>query len=80
LSLLEKEMEELIQEYGAYMPNQEDLNNAALSIVLLQDTYNLNMTDLVRGNILGHKSYVEMSGKFQVELSEWERIKRIEIN
>ena len=73
-------MKELTQEYGVYMPNQEDLNNAAISIVRLQDTYNLNMTDLVRGNILGHKSNVEMSGKFQVELGEWETIKTIEIN
>ena len=73
-------MEELTQEYDVNMPNQEDVDNAALAIVRLQETYNLNMTDLVRGNILEHKSNVEMSGKFQVELGEWERIKRIEIN
>lgn len=44
------------------MPNQEDLHGAALALVRLQDTYNLNMSDLARGSIFGFQTKVEMTG------------------
>lgn len=44
------------------MPSQEDLHGAALALVRLQDTYNLNMTDLAAGNIQGYPTKIEMTG------------------
>lgn len=44
------------------MPTRDDLNGAALALVRLQDTYNLNMTDLARGQIFGYQTHVEMNG------------------
>jgi len=44
------------------MPNQDDLHGAALALVRLQDTYNLNMSDLARGSIYGYQTNVEMTG------------------
>lgn len=45
------------------MPKQEDLSGAALSLIRLQDTYNLNISDLAKGKILDKSTQVEMSGK-----------------
>lgn len=50
------------------MPKEEDLNGAALALVRLQDTYNLNMSDLARGEVLGYQSRVEMSGIYHNKL------------
>lgn len=32
---------EFVGNYGSFLPNQEDLNSAALALIRLQDTYNL---------------------------------------
>lgn len=62
------EIEQLISEYNIFMPKEEDLNGAALALVRLQDTYNLNMSDLARGEVLGYQSRVEMSGIYHNKL------------
>ncbi|XP_054167390.1 prolyl 4-hydroxylase subunit alpha-1-like [Oppia nitens] len=56
-------IEELTDVYQSFMPSQEDLHGAALALVRLQDTYNLNMTDLAKGQILGYQTNVEMTAR-----------------
>ncbi len=60
--LLLIDVEELTNVYDVFMPNQDDLHGAALALVRLQDTYNLNMSDLARGSIFGYQTQVEMTG------------------
>lgn len=57
---------DLTKTYAAFMPSDDDLHGAALALVRLQDTYNLNMSDLARGRIYGHQTNLEMTG---IELS-----------
>lgn len=45
------------------MPKEEDLHGAALALIRLQDTYNLNMSDLAEGHIVGTPAYVQMNAR-----------------
>ena len=38
-------------------PNDEDFFGAAQALIRLQDTYELNITDLSRGNLLGRQTH-----------------------
>jgi prolyl 4-hydroxylase len=58
-----KNVEKLTNIYDVFMPNQDDLHGAALALVRLQDTYNLNMSDLARGSIFGYQTQVEMTAR-----------------
>ena len=44
------------------MPKEEDLHGAALALIRLQDTYNLNVTEMACGQISGSLSYIRMTG------------------
>lgn len=45
-------------------PDEEDLNGAATALMRLQDTYNLDTSQLARGQILGKKrAYRELTGR-----------------
>nr|XP_053657284.1 prolyl 4-hydroxylase subunit alpha-2-like [Cherax quadricarinatus] len=48
---------------GVHLPKDEDLQGAAQALVRLHDVYNLNMTQLVRGNVWGVESAAEMSAQ-----------------
>ena len=52
-----------INEYDHLLPTNEDLNGAALSLIRLQDTYNLNYTDLINGKLLDVDSNIEMNAR-----------------
>lgn len=41
---------------GAKFPKEEDFFGAAQALVRLQDTYELNMTQLARGNLWGRQT------------------------
>lgn len=56
-------VENLLESYKELMPNLDDLNGAALALVRLQDTYNLNLTDMAGGRLMDKNAMVEMSGK-----------------
>ncbi|RWS27155.1 vacuolar protein sorting-associated protein 33A-like protein [Leptotrombidium deliense] len=56
-------IDELEKEYQSLMPSDDDLNGAALSLIRLQDTYNLTISDLASGTIHGVNSYVEMTAR-----------------
>ncbi|XP_066955575.1 prolyl 4-hydroxylase subunit alpha-2-like [Macrobrachium rosenbergii] len=45
------------------LPAEEDLHGAAQALVRLHDVYNLNMTQLVRGNVWGVQSYAELTAQ-----------------
>lgn len=45
------------------LPREEDLHGAAQALVRLHDVYNLNMTQLVRGNVWGVESYAELTAQ-----------------
>lgn len=57
------EVETLSEEYSTLMPKEEDLHGAALALIRLQDTYNLNMTDMAAGRIFDSPAFVQMTGK-----------------
>lgn len=52
-----------VEEYEHILPTNEDLNGAALSLIRLQDTYNLNYSDLIKGKILDIESNIEMNAR-----------------
>ncbi|RWS09826.1 vacuolar protein sorting-associated protein 33A-like protein [Dinothrombium tinctorium] len=58
-----KQVEELEEKYNSLIPSDEDLNGAALALVRLQDTYNLNITDLAEGKLLGQHTYIAMNAR-----------------
>ncbi|CAL4204170.1 unnamed protein product, partial [Meganyctiphanes norvegica] len=45
------------------IPKEDDLHGAAQALVRLHDVYNLNMSQLVQGNIGGVKSFAELSAQ-----------------
>lgn len=48
-------------------PDEEDLNGAATALMRLQDTYNLDTSQLARGQILGKKqAYRELTGRLHI--------------
>ena len=57
------EVESLSTEYAPVMPSEEDLTGAALALIRLQDTYNLNMSEMASGKISGSPAFAEMTGK-----------------
>lgn len=61
--LIPSGVEALSSDYAAVMPKEEDLHGAALALIRLQDTYNLNMTDMAAGSILDSPAFVEMTGE-----------------
>jgi len=59
-----QKIEYLSNEYATVMPKEEDLHGAALALIRLQDTYNLNMTELASGRIGPHSaSYIQMTAR-----------------
>ncbi|KAG7176015.1 Prolyl 4-hydroxylase subunit alpha-2-like 3, partial [Homarus americanus] len=48
---------------GVKLPREEDLHGAAQALIRLHDVYNLNMTQLVRGNVWGVESTAEMTSQ-----------------
>jgi len=44
-------------------PNDEDFFGAAQALIRLQDTYELNITDLSRGNLLGRQTHAELTAQ-----------------
>lgn len=58
-----QEVDRLMTSYSMLLPKQEDLNGAALALIRLQDTYNLSLTDLADGYIMGKDSSIRLSGK-----------------
>jgi hypothetical protein len=56
-------VESLSTEYAPVMPSEEDLTGAALALIRLQDTYNLNMSEMAAGKISGSPAFAEMTGK-----------------
>jgi len=57
------DIEKLTEDYANVMPKEEDLHGAALALVRLQDTYNVNITELAAGNIKGSPAFVEMTAR-----------------
>lgn len=57
------QLSQFVDNYRTLLPSQEDLNDAALALIRLQDTYNLNMTDLANGHIHHTDSRIQMSGE-----------------
>ena len=55
-------IDELSAEYRAVMPKEEDLHGAALALIRLQDTYNLNVSEMAAGQISGTAGYIHMTG------------------
>lgn len=45
------------------MPKEEDLHGAALALIRLQDTYNLNVSEMASGQISGSFGYIHMTGE-----------------
>jgi prolyl 4-hydroxylase len=58
------EIEELSAEYMAVMPKEEDLHGAALALIRLQDTYNLNVSEMANGEVSGTQGFIHMTGNF----------------
>ncbi|XP_046438574.1 prolyl 4-hydroxylase subunit alpha-2-like isoform X3 [Daphnia pulex] len=48
---------------GAKFPKEEDFFGAAQALVRLQDTYELNMTQLARGNLWGRQTRAELTAQ-----------------
>ncbi|XP_045138531.1 prolyl 4-hydroxylase subunit alpha-1-like [Portunus trituberculatus] len=48
---------------GVRLPNEEDLQGAAQALVRLHDVYNLNTTQLARGNVWGVQSAAELTAQ-----------------
>ena len=51
------------------MPKEEDLHGAALALIRLQDTYNLNVSEMASGQISGSTGFVRMTGQFKGKTS-----------
>lgn len=49
------------------MPKDEDLHGAALALIRLQDTYNLNVSEMASGQISGSFGYIHMTGKPEIK-------------
>ncbi|KAH9416328.1 hypothetical protein DERP_000833 [Dermatophagoides pteronyssinus] len=58
-----QEVDRLMTSYSMLLPKQEDLNGAALALIRLQDTYNLSLTDLADGYIMGKDSSIRLSAR-----------------
>ena len=54
---------EMSRQFYHLMPTEEDLNGAALSVIRLQDTYNLTQQQLSLGQIGPVHSQVKMNGR-----------------
>lgn len=54
---------EMVKQFAHLMPVEEDLNGAALSVIRLQDTYNLTEHDLIQGKIGSINSNVRMNSR-----------------
>lgn len=48
---------------GSKFPKEEDFNGAAQALIRLQDTYELNMTELARGNLWGRQTHAELTAQ-----------------
>ena len=56
-------IESYVEEYEHLLPTGDDLNGAALSLIRLQDTYNLSLTDLVQGQLLDIQTNIRMNAR-----------------
>ena len=56
-------IENYVEEYEHLLPTADDLNGAALSLIRLQDTYGLNYTDLVQGQLLDIQTNIRMNAR-----------------
>ncbi|KAH9403931.1 hypothetical protein TYRP_014443 [Tyrophagus putrescentiae] len=54
---------QFIADYRSLLPDQDDLNGAALALIRLQDTYNLTMSDMANGYISTMNSMIQMSAR-----------------
>ena len=59
-----QQVDQLMNSYSMLLPKQEDLNGAALALIRLQDTYNLSLTDMADGYIMGKDSSIRLSGEY----------------
>lgn len=50
-------------QFSHLMPTEDDLNGAALSVIRLQDTYNLTESELIEGRIGRVESHVKMNSR-----------------
>ncbi|KAI1305893.1 Prolyl 4-hydroxylase subunit alpha-2 [Halotydeus destructor] len=57
------DLEGLTKEYSMVMPREEDLHGAAMSIIRLQDTYNVNISQFAAGIIEGTAAKVDMNAR-----------------
>ncbi|XP_064485318.1 prolyl 4-hydroxylase subunit alpha-2-like [Ornithodoros turicata] len=57
------EVERVVMETNESFPSQSDLVDAGEALIRLQQTYRLNLTEMVRGNILGHRSSAHLSAR-----------------
>lgn len=58
-----KSVELMTHEYSNFMPKVEDMQGAALALIRLQDTYNLNMTDMAAGRVSPASAHVTMTAR-----------------
>ncbi|KAH7636267.1 vacuolar protein sorting-associated protein 33a-like protein [Dermatophagoides farinae] len=58
-----QQVDQLMNSYSMLLPKQEDLNGAALALIRLQDTYNLSLTDMADGYIMGKDSSIRLSAR-----------------
>lgn len=56
-------IESYVEEYEHLLPTGEDLTGAALSLIRLQDTYNLTYNDLVQGQLLDVQTNIKMNAR-----------------
>lgn len=56
-------IEHYVEEYEHLLPTADDLNGAALSLIRLQDTYGLNYTDLIQGQLLDLQTNIRMNAR-----------------
>lgn len=57
------QIKDYINEFDHLLPTSDDLNGAALSLIRLQDTYNLTYSDLIKGKLLDVDSRIEMNAR-----------------
>ncbi|KAH6923107.1 hypothetical protein HPB50_021543 [Hyalomma asiaticum] len=57
------EIERLMLESNDTFPRQSDLLDAGEALIRIQKTYRLNLTDMARGVIMGHKATAQLSAR-----------------
>ncbi|XP_075524914.1 prolyl 4-hydroxylase subunit alpha-2-like isoform X2 [Dermacentor variabilis] len=57
------EIEKLMVESNDTLPRPSDLLDAGEALILLQKTYHLNLTDMAKGVIMGHKAMAQLTAR-----------------